>query len=245
MKTELRLEINRIRHCFQPEVSFRLVVLELTHRFQGILGLYGLSGSGKTTLSKILAGIIQPQIADFQFYLNGSPAVAHRIIYAPQFPERIFLGVRVRDTVERIVAHQADGIMVKERLIDFLNKFGMDYGVIESRCGFELSGGEARRLALCLSMSFLPDLLILDEPTIAMGPKGKAQLIAVLDEFLMDSRVIVVSHDFDLIKKICRECWILQSGSLIFRGNFDELEARAEVKEVVGIHLFNDYRIEE
>jgi ABC-type multidrug transport system ATPase subunit len=244
VKPELLLEINCIHHYFQPEVAFRLAVEQLTHKFQGILGLYGLSGSGKTTLIKILAGIIHPQIGDFRFYFKGSPTDVPRIIYAPQFPERIFLGVRVQDTIERIVANRADGIVIKDRLIDFLNKFGVNYHEIESRCGFELSGGETRRLALCLSMSLVPDLLILDEPTIAMGPTGKAQLVAILNECLLDSWVIVVSHDFNLIRKICRKCWILHHGSLIFRGNLSELKTRTEVKEMVGIHLFDNYCIE-
>jgi len=245
MQSELRLEINSIRHCFQPEMAFQLVVENLTHKFQGILGLYGLSGSGKTTLSKILAGIIDPQIGDFRFCFKGSVTDIPRIIYSPQFPERIFLGVRVQDTVERIVVHRTDGIMIKERLVNFLKKFGVDYHQIKSRCGFELSSGEARRLALCLSMSLGPDLLILDEPTIAMGPTGRAQLIAVLDEYLIGSRVMIVSHDFDLIKNICRECWILHHGSLIFRGNLSELKTRPEVKKMVGIHLFDNYSTED
>jgi len=244
MKPELLLDINCIRHGFQPEMAFRLVMEELTHKFQGILGLYGLSGSGKTTLSKILAGIIHPQIGDFRFCFKGSPAAAPRIIYSPQFPERIFLGVRVQDTVDRIVAHRTDGIKVKDRLVNFLKKFGVGYHEIESRCGFELSGGEVRRLALCLSMSLMPDLLILDEPTIAMGPTGKAQLVAILNDCLLDIQVIVVSHDFNLIRKICQKCWILHHGSLIFRGNLSELKTRTEVKKMVGIHLFDDYWIE-
>lgn len=245
MKPELLLTIDCIRHCFQPEVPFRLEVQDLTHRFKGVLGLYGLSGSGKTTLSKIFAGVIKPQVGNFRFYINGSPANVPRIIYSPQFPERIFLGVRVRDTVERIVALRAEGDLIQARLIDFLRKFGVDYYEIESRCGFELSGGEARRLALCLSMSLAPDLLILDEPTIAMGPTGKVQLVTILNECLLDSRMIVVSHDFNLIRKICQECWILQCGSLIFRGSLSELKTRAEVKEMVGINLFDDYCQEE
>jgi len=243
MQPELQLEISCIHHCFKPEMAFRLIVEDLTHKFQGILGLYGLSGSGKTTLSKILAGGIYPQIGDFRFYFKGSATDIPRIVYSPQFPERIFLGVRVQDTVERIVAHRTDGYMVKDRLIYFLEKFNVDYHAIESRCGFELSGGEIRRLALCLSMSLLPDLLILDEPTIAMGPIGKAQLITVLHEYLVDRCVIVVSHDFDLIQKICRECWILHHGNLIFKGNLSELKTRTEVEKMVGIHLFDNYWI--
>jgi len=245
MQPELRLEINQIRHCFQPEMVFRLLVEKITHKFQGILGLYGLSGSGKTTLSKILAGIIAPQVGDFKFHCRGSATEIPRIVYSPQFPERIFLGVRVHDTVERIVAHRTDGIMLKDRLIDFLKKFGIDYHAIESRCGFELSGGEVRRLALCLSLSLGPELLILDEPTIALGPIGKAQLMTVLHEYLVDRCVIVVSHDFDLIQKICRECWILHHGSIIFKGKLSELKTNTEVKKIVGIHLFDNYCIED
>jgi len=237
-KLDIRIEITDVRHQFHLNDRFRLTIKDLAYRFNGPLGLYGLSGSGKTTLSKILAGIIKPQSGDFSIVkLNGTSAKP-AVVYSPQFPEKIFLGVRVSDTLQQIMAQHPLAEEIKFRLIDYLNKFSLDYQKIENKSGFELSGGELRRFALALSLSLSSDLLIMDEPTIGMGPKGKQQLCSVLKDFQENHHVLIVSHDFNLIRKICCHFWILQHGSLIFSGDLEELSAQHIIKEQVGIHSF-------
>ncbi|HCK98601.1 MAG TPA: hypothetical protein DHW42_00650 [Candidatus Marinimicrobia bacterium] len=237
-KPDIRIEITDVCHQFHLNDRFRLIIKDLAYCFNGPLGLYGLSGSGKTTLCKILAGIIKPQSGDFSLVkLNGTLAKP-AVVYSPQFPEKIFLGVRVSDTLKQIMAQHPLGEEIKFRLIDYLHKFSLDYQKIENKSGFELSGGELRRFALALSLSLSPDLLIMDEPTIGMGPKGKQQLCSVIKDFQENYHVLIVSHDFNLIRKICRQFWILQHGSLIFSGDLEELNAQHAIKEQVGIHSF-------
>jgi ABC-type polysaccharide/polyol phosphate transport system ATPase subunit len=59
-----------------------------------------------------------------------------------------------------------------------------------------------------------------------------------LKDFQENHHVLIVSHDFSLIRKICRHFWILQHGSLIFSGDLEELNAQHAVKEQVGIYSF-------
>jgi len=241
MKPKLDIKVSNIAYRFQPESSFNLAIGDLKHRFDGALGMYGLSGSGKTTFSKILAGIVKPQIGDLHFSFKNGAVEPPKILYSPQFPEKIFLGVRVSDTVQQIVAQNPLKTDLHEHINFYLDLFLMSYDSIKAKCGFELSGGELRRFAISLSLAMSPDLLILDEPTIGMGHKGKNQLYSVLEDFQRQHHVLIVSHDFELIRKTCKHFWILHRGSLIFNGNLIELDSQHNIKKQVGIHLFEMY----
>ena len=241
MKPDLDIKVSNIAYRFQLESQFNLAIGDLQHRFNGALGMYGLSGSGKTTFSKILAGIVKPQAGKLHFSLKNGAVAPPKVIYSPQFPEKIFLGVRVSDTVQQIVAQNPIKINLHEHIKFYLDRFSMSYDSIKAKCGFELSGGELRRFAISLSLAMSPDLLILDEPTIGMGHKGKDQLYSVLEDFQRQHHVLIVSHDFELIRKICKHFWILHHGSLIFNGNLVELDSQHDIKKQVGIHLFEMY----
>ena len=241
MKPEMNIKVSNIAYRFQPKSSFNLAIGDLKHRFDGALGMYGLSGSGKTTFSKILAGIVKPQAGDLHFSFKNGAVEPPKIVYSPQFPEKIFLGVRVSDTVQQIVAQNPLKTDLLEQIVFYLDRFSMSYDMIKDKSGFELSGGELRRFAISLSLAMSPDLLILDEPTIGMGHKGKNQLYSVLDDFQRQHHVLIVSHDFELIRKICKHFWILHRGSLIFNGNLIELDSHHDIKKQVGIHLFEMY----
>ena len=241
MKPELDIKVSNIEYRFQPESMFNLAIGDLKYRFDGALGMYGLSGSGKTTFSKILAGINTPQTGELHFSFKNGAVEPPKVIYSPQFPEKIFLGVRVGDTVHQIAAQNPLKTDLYEQIKFYLNRFSMNYDMIKDKSGFELSGGELRRFAISLSLAMSPDLLILDEPTIGMGYKGKNQLYSVLEDFQRQHHVLIVSHDFELIRKICKHFWILHQGSLIFNGNLIELDSQHDIKEQVGIHLFEMY----
>ncbi|MDO9548047.1 MAG: energy-coupling factor ABC transporter ATP-binding protein [Candidatus Marinimicrobia bacterium] len=240
MQGDLSVNIRNIDYQFRNADAFRLQINGLGYPFNGVLGLYGLSGSGKTTFSKLLAGIIKPVSGSVSFIKNGYSAVP-KIIYSPQFPEKILLGIHIGDTVQQIVSRNLADDGVYDSICNYLQKFSLDFDKIMDKSGFELSGGELRRLAIALSLALSPDLLILDEPTIGLGRKGKNQLYDILEEFRQQHHIMIVSHDFNLIRKICGHYWILHQGNLIFTGNLKALEFRPDIVEKVGINALENY----
>ncbi len=139
---------------------------------------------------------------------------------------------------ELILLKNPDLEEMKLNLVNFLSKFSVDYKNIEHKNGYELSGGELRRFALSLSMACSQDLLILDEPTIGFGGKGKQQLRNICKEFKKEHALIVVTHDFRLIEDICDHLWVLDGGKIIFDGNFDELAHSFLQKDRVGLNIY-------
>jgi len=239
MPNELAVNIRNLEYRFRDSDRFRLQIQDLAYRFNGVLGLYGLSGSGKTTFSKLLAGIFRPVAGTVSFVTDSSLSVP-KIIYSPQFPEKILLGIQVGDTIQQIVSgSKASGLYDSIRA--YLQKFSLDFNQIKNKSGFELSGGELRRLAIALCLALSPDLLILDEPTIGLGRKGKSQLYALLEEFRQHHHIMIVSHDFQLIRNVCSHFWILNQGDLIFNGNLKVLENRQDIVEKVGINALANY----
>lgn len=228
MSSKLLLSIKKIYHKYPNNEDFRLDMQEMFYTFDQPLGIYGLSGSGKSTFGKIIAGLLVPLIGEIELRWLEKENCEHKktpdVMYSTQFPEKIFLGSKVKDTVELILSKNPDLKGMKLNLINFLSKFSVDYVNIEHKSGYELSGGELRRFALSLSMACSPDLLILDEPTIGFGGRGKQQLRNIAEEFQKEHALIVVSHDFRLIENICDYLWVLDKGKIVFNGNFAELE---------------------
>ena len=240
MLNDLSVNIRNLEYRFSKANSFYLQIKDLDYSFNGVLGMYGLSGSGKTTFSKLLAGIIEPVSGSVSFLSNGHSAVP-KIMYSPQFPEKILLGVHIGETVQQILSQNVNSAGVYNSICDYLQKFSLDFDTIRDKSGFELSGGELRRLAIALSLALSPELLILDEPTIGLGRRGKAQLYRILEEFRQKHHIMIVSHDFNLIRKISCHYWILDRGNLIFTGDLNALEHRRDIIEKVGINSLEHY----
>ncbi len=217
-----------------------MYISSLEHAFHGTLGIYGLSGSGKTTFSRLLAGLLPPTAGAIDYSIDGK-GMSPRVVYSPQFPERILLGVQIGDTIQRMAAWNQRGGNILLAVREYLRLFSLDFEQVRDRNGFELSGGELRRLALALSLALEPDLLILDEPTVGLDRNSKRQLFSILEAFRVRHAVLVVSHDFDVISKICGHYWILSAGQLIFNGNDASLRSFPHVIEKTGIYSLKRY----
>ncbi|MCD6205671.1 MAG: ATP-binding cassette domain-containing protein [Candidatus Marinimicrobia bacterium] len=235
----MSVKIEKLNYRYDNDGEFQLKIDELTHEFNGPLGLYGLSGSGKTTFSRLMAGVISPVSGNIKFETESRKRHP-KIVYSPQFPENILLGIRIEDMIQRIVMESGRTDLYGS-IRNYLGKFSLDYNVIKGKNGYELSGGELRRLAIALSLSLSPDLLILDEPTIGLGFQGKQQLFTILEEIRKSSHVMIVSHDFRLIRKICRNFWILHCGRLIFNGDWEALRKNEKIRKVVGIDILSHF----
>ncbi len=232
MLNRLGLDIQGIDYHYSGVSAFHLRIPAIRHRFEGALGIYGLSGSGKTTLGKILAALYGGPECRFAF---EGPADKSRVLYLNQFPERNFLGAKAAETVALIQSANPSCDGLEQKVAAFLSEFSLNYRDIADKNGFEMSGGELRRFALALGFAFGPRLLILDEPTIGMGPGGRAELARIAGLYLRERDLIVISHDYEILKKICIHVWILQSGEIIFRGGFGELDKNRQIKDRTGL----------
>jgi cobalt transport protein ATP-binding subunit len=187
------------------------------------VGLIGPNGSGKSTLLQHLNGIL-PDVP------STGPAVT--IFGRPVGPDtlreiRREVGLVFQDpddqlfcpTVEEDVAFgpRQFGVPpeeVRARVVTALGQVGL--AGFEKRSPHHLSGGEKRRVCLAGVLSCAPRLLVLDEPTSDLDPRGKRELTAIL--LTLPATKLIASHDLELIVRLCRRVIVVDEGRVVMEG---------------------------
>ncbi len=186
----------------------------------GVTALLGRSGAGKSTLLEVLAGTLKPASGTVSW--NGRPPgkLKGQIGYAFQFPERSFFSETVLDEVawgphnlglDRNEAH--------ERAVTALQVVGLDPDRFASRSPFELSRGEARRVALAAVWSLRPLAWLVDEPTAGLDDAGCETIGAMLKaEAERGCIVVIAGHDTARFARWANRLLLLERGRLIVDG---------------------------
>ena len=122
---------------------------------------------------------------------------------------------------------------VRRRVAEALQRVGM--AGQEQRVPFHLSGGEKRRVALAGVLAMRPSILLLDEPSMYLDPRGRRELIALIGT-LGGTRVIA-AHDLELILRTCERTLLLDHGKLIADGPTRAVLANAMLMEEHGLEV--------
>lgn len=205
-------------------------------------GVVGENGAGKTTLCAILRGFAP---SFFQGELQGEVLfeekplaeyganLATRIGYAFQNPFTQISGVK--DTVFEEVAYGLEnfGVPVEEiveRVENIMKLTNIE--ALAMKNPFELSGGQAQRVALASVIVLEPDVLIIDEPTSQLDPQGTEAVFEIIE--LMKKKgitVILVEHKIDLIAEFADEVFVLRDSEVIAQGPTAEVLADMSLLE--------------
>lgn len=175
--------------------------------------LVGSSGAGKSTLASIAAGLIAPEVGTAS--VCGRPAVPGSVGIAFQQPEGQFFLDTVYD--ELAYAPRNAGLgedEVRERVFAAARSVGLNECMLE-RSPFELSGGQARRVALASVVSLGAPAVIFDEPTAALDVAGRRAAHGLVSTLAREGRgVLVITHDVDEWLPIADRLLTLDGGRL-------------------------------
>jgi hypothetical protein len=208
------------------------------------VGLIGHTGSGKSTLIQHLNGLIRA--TEGTIYVNG------RNIYAPDF-DRKKLRTQV-GLVFQYPEHQlfeADvfsdvcfgpnnmGLAkeeVEKRAREALQMVGLDESY-DRQSPFELSGGQKRRVAIAGVLAMHPDVLILDEPTAGLDPKGRDEILDQVSALQAQRglTVILVSHSMEDVAKYADRLIVMNAGSKVLDGTPKEIFREYRKLESMGL----------
>jgi cobalt/nickel transport system ATP-binding protein len=204
------------------------------------VGLVGPNGAGKTTLFLCLAGVLRVPCGKVR--LAGlDPGDAHDRRRLPAHVGIVFQNSDDQLFSATVGDDVAFGPLnlglppdeVRRRVAEALARVGL--AGFEPRVPFHLSGGEKRRAALAGVLAMRPDVLLLDEPSIFLDPRGRRELIGLLGD-LGGTRVIA-SHDLDLILDTCRRVLLIDGGRLVADGPVETLLADAGLMEAHGMEV--------
>ncbi len=184
----------------------------------------GHNGSGKSTLAKLIVGLLEKSSGqiffdDEEITKKNIKNLQTKTALVFQNPDNQFIGATVEDDIafgleNRQVPH--------EQMQEEINKFAESVGMLEylDKEPINLSGGQKQRVALAGALILRPEILILDEATSMLDPKGKATVRKIIDKIHKenpDLTIISITHDIDEAL-LCDKVFILSKGKLVKNG---------------------------
>jgi cobalt/nickel transport system ATP-binding protein len=204
------------------------------------VGLVGPNGAGKTSLFLCLSGVIAPRAATLR--VGGldvrDPGQRRQLpgqvgIVFQNSDDQIFNATVFDDVAFGPLNLGLPSNEVRRRVAEALDLVGLTG--LEARVPFHLSGGEKRRVALAGVLAMRPPVLLLDEPTMYLDPRGRRELIRLLGT--LGGTKVIASHDLEMILETCGRALLLDHGHLIADGEPRALLADRSLMETHGLEV--------
>jgi cobalt/nickel transport system ATP-binding protein len=188
------------------------------------LAVMGPNGAGKSTLFLMFNGLLKPDAG--QVVVDGLPVEGEHL---PAVRRKVGMVFQDSDdqlfnaTVYREVAYGLVNMKVPEDELNATVKWALDMVGMRDfidKTPFNLSGGEKKRIALASVLAMKPQILVLDEPTNELDPKGASDLLALLNKLNRDLGITLVfaTHDVDIVPLLANRVVLMDRGSIQFNG---------------------------
>lgn len=207
-----------------------LSVPEFSLREHESVALIGPNGAGKSTLLLTLATLLQPSRGEVRFH--GSPVVAstqdtsYRRRIAMVFQEPLLFDATVFDNVASgLKIRGIPAADIRQRVGECLERFRIDH--LADRSARRLSGGEVQRTSLARAFATRPEMVLLDEPFVALDPPTRHALMVDLAEVLRESgaAAVIATHDQMEALRLADRMVVMQGGRVVQSGTSAEVTA--------------------
>ncbi len=208
------------------------------------IGLIGHTGSGKSTLIQHMNGLVKA--TGGQIYYNGQdiydPAYKLRELRSKvglvfQYPEhQLFETTVFKDVMFGPTNLGLDKLECELRTYEALKMVGIGDNLLDAS-PFELSGGQKRRVAIAGVLAMKPEVLILDEPTAGLDPKGRDDILEQIEKLHQESgiTIILVTHSMEDVANYADRLFVMNKGQLVLQQSTKEVFAH--YKELEQMHL--------
>ena len=243
----MAIEIKHLNHIYGQGTIFEQYALKdvnLTIHDGEFIGLIGHTGSGKSTLTQHLNGLLKATSGDILYngesiYKEGysMKELRSHVGLVFQYPEHQLFEVDVFSDVcfgpKNLGLSKEE---VEERAKKALTQVGLDESYYK-KSPFELSGGQKRRVAIAGILAMHPQVLILDEPTAGLDPKGRDEILDQVALLQKERKitVILVSHSMEDVARYVDRIIVVNDGKILFDDTPKQVFQHYKELESVGL----------
>ncbi|MCQ2418843.1 MAG: energy-coupling factor transporter ATPase [Clostridia bacterium] len=241
------IEVVDLKHVYSPGTPFEHKGLDgVSFRVERgqTVGIIGHTGSGKSTLIQHLNGLLKPTSG--KVYLDGTYILKDkqttrnarfRVGLVLQYPEYQLFEETVRADISFGPKNMGlSDAEVKKRVEAAAACVGLTEALME-KSPFDLSGGQKRRVAIAGVLAMEPEVLILDEPTAGLDPKGRADILENLKVYQRqkNATLMIVSHSMEEIASFADQLLVLQKGRVAMYDTPAEVFKKAAALQEMGL----------
>ena len=244
----MSIKIENLVHVYMPKSPFEKVALDNVNieiNDNEFVALIGHTGSGKSTLIQHMNGLLKPTsgriIVDGQDITKPGiklTDIRKKVGLVFQYPEyQLF-----EETIEKDIEYGPRNLGLEQeeitrRVKSAMKMVGLDYELYRNKSPFDLSGGQKRRVAIAGVIAMEPKILILDEPTAGLDPKGRDDILEQIkklhDEYKMT--IILVSHSMEDVGKLAGRIIVMNNGKVALEGTPAKVFKEVDTLEGIGL----------
>lgn len=243
------IEIKDLSHIYSAGTPFEKAALDhidLSIEEGEFVGVIGHTGSGKSTLIQHLNGLLKPTsgavFIDGQNIWNEKKQMRRlrfNVGLVFQYPEyQLF-----EETVYKDIAFGPKNMGLSDeeidrRVRDAARFTGVSDEMLE-KSPFELSGGQKRRVAIAGVIAMDPKVLILDEPTAGLDPKGRDQILGRIKEYHKEKKntILLVSHSMEDVAKYATKVLVMNKAKVFTYGTVEEVFSKSDTISHMGLSI--------
>ena len=244
----MSIKIENLVHVYMPKSPFEKVALNNVNieiNEGEFVALLGHTGSGKSTLIQHMNGLLKPTSG--RIVVDGEDItkdgvkltdIRKKVGLVFQYPEyQLF-----EETIEKDIEFGPSNLglsddEITKRVKKSMEMVGLDYDTYRNKSPFDLSGGQKRRVAIAGVIAMEPKVLILDEPTAGLDPKGRDDILEQIkvlhDEYKMT--IILVSHSMEDVGKLAERIIVMNKGEVALEGTPAKVFKEVETLENIGL----------
>lgn len=238
---------NHVFHSYDADTQLKIDALkDISFKIEDgeFVGLIGHTGSGKSTLVQHMNGLMKPTSGEI--YFDGQDisdkeynitALRSNVGLVFQYPEHQLFEATVFEDV--CFGPKNQGLDKKEvelRAFAALKQVGIDEDMFY-QSPFDLSGGQKRRVAIAGVLAMKPRVLVLDEPTAGLDPKGRDEILNLVKKLHDEEHItiVLVSHSMDDVANYVDRILVMNKGILVYDAPPKEVFVHVEELEKMGL----------